>query len=398
MRRATVLALAIAAVGLGSAYGYLVLASSHGGSLLADQLSVGRSHRCAITSSGSARCWGSDRYGELGDGGVIRDDGSSDYPVQVMGLNEGVTDISVSPMSHSCAVHKGGAKCWGSNSYGQLGDGTRTDRSAPVQVVGLESNVVSVAAGEIHSCALTTAGSVLCWGNDHEHQAGSDPTLGIKSVRPVGVPGLSAGIVSIKAGHSHTCALTSTGVVGCWGNNRFGQLGDGTRENRITPVRVAELFEPVESLSVWGGTTCAVTAQGGAYCWGNNSSGQIGDGTTISALVPTPVIGLQADVASISVGGMHTCAVTKAGASRCWGGNEYGEFGNGTRAGSFIPVPTRSTGVVQIVSGGFYGCGLFRREIFVENAVHPVYGDVAHCWGGVDDRPVSLMPVEVTTR
>lgn len=162
---------------------------------------------------------------------------------------------------------------------GQLGDGTRgTNRLAPVDVYGLASGIVAMSAGEDHTCALTLGGAVKCWGNNYWGQFG-DGTSGFPTFRPtpVDVVGLASGVVAISAGANHSCALTSGGAVRCWGNNYSGQLGDGTRETyRLTPTDVLGLASGVGALS--GGTwhTCALTVSGAVKCWGSNVAGQLG--------------------------------------------------------------------------------------------------------------------------
>ncbi|MBK9232333.1 MAG: hypothetical protein IPO15_16155 [Anaerolineae bacterium] len=134
---------------------------------------------------------------------------------------------------HTCAVTAdGGVKCWGVNDRGQLGDGTTEQRGAPVDVSGLMSGVVAVSAGRGHTCALTTAGGVKCWGSNEFGQLGDG--TGAAQLTPVDVVGLTAGVTAISAGGEHTCALTTAGGPKCWGNNIHGQLGDGTTEERLT--------------------------------------------------------------------------------------------------------------------------------------------------------------------
>jgi alpha-tubulin suppressor-like RCC1 family protein len=188
------------------------------------------------------------------------------------------TSISVG-FSHTCAVTAaGGVECWGSNEYGRLGDGTMTRSAVPVDVSGLQSGVTAVSAGYNHTCALTSAGGVECWGNNSHGQLG-DGTME-ESASPVPVSGLQSGVTAISAGASDTCALTSAGGVECWGSNGFGQLGDGTTEASATPVPVLGLQSGVAAVSAGAGLTCARTVAGAVECWGDNEYGQLGDGTT----------------------------------------------------------------------------------------------------------------------
>ena len=300
-------------------------------------IGTGIFHTCALTTAGGVKCWGSNAFGQLGDGTTTE----RATPVDVVGLTSGVADISAGSR-HTCALTAaGGIKCWGYNFYSQLGDGTSgfgNDRTTPVDVVGLESGVSAVALGDLHSCALTTAGSVKCWGYNATGQLGNGTTSFSQTV-PVDAVGLTSGIAAISAGARHTCALTTVGGVQCWGANQFGQLGDGTTSLRTTPVAVVGLGGGVAAVAAGAVHTCALTTAGAVKCWGDNDVGQLGDGTTADRSAPADVSGLSDGVAAIAVGGVHfeaipaitghTCAATTAGAVKCWGGNSVGQLGNG---------------------------------------------------------------------
>ncbi|MCI0859947.1 MAG: RCC1 repeat-containing protein, partial [Chloroflexi bacterium] len=171
--------------------------------------------------------------------------------------------------AHTCAITAaGGVTCWGSNADGQLGDGTSLDRISPVNVTGLTSSMTSLTAGSSHTCGLTEAGAVKCWGKNFDGQIGDGGTTGRRS--PVNVVGLTSGAISVGAGSNHTCAVTATGGVRCWGNNSDGQLGDGTTTDRRAPVDVVGLAEGVISVAVGTNYSCAVTVTGSIQCWGVN--------------------------------------------------------------------------------------------------------------------------------
>ncbi len=202
----------------------------------AAKLAAGSAHTCALTKFGGARCWGADDNGQLGDGGTNSD---KQTPVAVVGLSSGVKTIAAA-RKHTCAVTMlGGAWCWGDDAYGQLGDGgTNSDKPTPVAVVGLSSGVKAIAVGGEHTCALTTAGAVKCWGSDFNGQVGDGGSNSVTPT-PVAVSGLPLGVKEIAAGGKHTCALTPIGAVRSWGSDSDGQLGDGgTNTDKPTPVYV----------------------------------------------------------------------------------------------------------------------------------------------------------------
>jgi alpha-tubulin suppressor-like RCC1 family protein len=221
---------------------------------------------------------------------------------------------------HTCALTTtGGLKCWGENWDGQVGDGTTTNRSTPVDVTGLTSGVAAVSAGGSHTCALTTGGGLKCWGDNAYGQLGDGTTTDRWS--PVDVTGLTSGVAAVAGAANHTCALTTAGGLKCWGYNYEGQLGDGTTTDRWTPVDVTGLTSGVAALAARDYHTCALTIAGGLKCWGRNDDGQLGDGTTTDRWSPVDVTGLTSGVAAVAAGGWHTCALTTAGGLKCWGEN-----------------------------------------------------------------------------
>ncbi|GAG37363.1 unnamed protein product, partial [marine sediment metagenome] len=230
--------------------------------------------------SSGIKAWGDNDFGQLG-GGDTTDQFTS---VLASEFTSGVVMVAGGD-GHSCVLmDTGGVKCWGKNNFGQLGDGTTTSSTTSVDVSGL-SNITAISLGDNHSCALTDGGGVKCWGHGGNSQLGDG--LVSSSSTPVDVSGLTSGVVAISAGHYRTCALTTSGGVKCWGNNSFGELGDGTRTNRSTPVDVCDVGESAPCGSYLDGVidvgagynhTCALTSSGGAKCWGGNNAGQLGDG------------------------------------------------------------------------------------------------------------------------
>ena len=323
-------------------------------------VSAGTFHTCALTTEGGVMCWGANGNGQLGDGSSVERRTS---PVNVAGLANGVVAVSAGEL-HTCALTGSGrVKCWGENGNGQLGDGTTTDRSTPVDAVGLAEGVVAISTGTIHTCALTTSGGVRCWGrmllgplSVQERALGTGMARDIKTAEQV--EDLTTGVIAVSSGTLHTCALSTSGGVKCWGYNREGQLGDGTKTDSGTPVDVSGLSRGVVSISAGWKHTCAVTSDATVKCWGWNNGGQIGDGTVTDRTTPTAVEGLTEGAKAVSTGRMHTCALTASGAVKCWGFNGVGQLGNGKTLPSSAPVDVEglSGEVTSITAGLSHNC------------------------------------------
>lgn len=296
------------------------------------QITSGYYHNCALTTLGGVKCWGGNEDGQLGHGGFE----DNPTPIEVTGLTSGVISISANGY-HSCAVtSSGGVQCWGDNVAGQLGDGTTIKRDYPVDVVGLEGRVVSVAAGEYFTCALTDNGGVQCWGTNYDGQLGNGTET--DSLTPVPVIGLPDPVRQLSAGGLHTCAITITNEVFCWGWNEYGQLGNNSNTSSSTPVKVESLSNHAQSISTGIAHSCALLSGGEVMCWGINSIGQLGTGTKDDSSVPVAVIGLEEEVVAIGSGCLTTCAALNLGGAKCWGGNPYGNLGDGTDMPSLTPV------------------------------------------------------------
>jgi alpha-tubulin suppressor-like RCC1 family protein len=301
-------------------------------------------HGCAVIDTGVVKCWGGNDFGRLGDGTTI--DRTS--PVDVVGLGGPAVYVATGA-AHSCALIAGGAvKCWGANNHGELGDGTFSNSMTPVNVSGLASDVFWIAAGEDHTCAVLVGGAVKCWGRNQSGQLGDGTTTNRNT--PVNVSGLASDVLWVAAGWAHTCALRlrdslpTGGSITCWGDNSFGQLGDGTTTNRSTPADVAGLASDAVWVALGRNHTCAVIDTTGVQCWGRNHGGQLGDGTTTDRSTPSGVCadpGCSSplyDVGMVVAGERHTCAVTYAPGMKCWGDNSAGQLGDGTTTGRTTPV------------------------------------------------------------
>jgi alpha-tubulin suppressor-like RCC1 family protein len=327
-------------------------------------LAASNGHTCALISGGAVTCWGLNTYGQLGDNTTT----AHLTPANVSGLTSGVTQITAS-VQYSCALTSGGGvKCWGGNASGQLGDNSTTTRLTPVNVSGLTSGVIQIAAGGQHTCALTSGGGVKCWGDNSYGQLGDNSTT--TRLTPVNVAGLTTGVAKIVAGNYHTCALTAGGGVKCWGGNSYGQVGDNSTTTRLTPVDVSGLASGVTQITTMAYHNCALGSGGGVKCWGDNASGELGDNSTTNRLTPGDVSGLTSGATLISAGNYHTCALTSGGGVKCWGSDDYGQLGDNGTTTQLTPVDVSglASGMSQIIAGGIHTCGV-------------TSGGGAKCWG-----------------
>lgn len=269
---------------------------------------------------------------------------------------------------HTCAVLGNGAvKCWGRNDVGQLGNRSNVSRSYPVQVAGLTAGVIGISAGRTHTCAVTISGAAKCWGDNQSGQLGNGSN--IDSNRPVAVRGLNNGVASISAGSDHTCAVLIAGGVKCWGAGGYGRLGDGSNASSNVPLNVVDLGTQVKSIAAGGFHTCALLVDGVVKCWGWSVNGQLGNGSTFDVDGPVTVIDLDEAVA-ISTGSLHTCALTTAGELKCWGSNGQKQLGRSRIQQSASPLVVSGLGddITTISSSGSSSCAMSSAGI-------------AKCWG-----------------
>jgi alpha-tubulin suppressor-like RCC1 family protein len=253
--------------------------------------------------------------------------------------------------AHTCGLALTGvAFCWGSNIAGHLGFVTQTTSVDTAGFVGTNQLFKRLAAGGLHNCALNVADQAYCWGFNDQGQLGDGTTTTIfpdtGAAAPAWVRPVSGGLAfdSITAGYKHTCALTAAGAAYCWGDNTYGQLGDGSTSRSLVPVAVAG-GQTFVTLSAGFYHTCGIVTTGEAYCWGRNTpnavqesvGGQLGDGTTTDRPLPTLVSG-GLTFQSISAGEVSTCGVTGSSLAYCWGDNEYGQAGTGSTASVLVPT------------------------------------------------------------
>lgn len=372
------------------------------------QVSVGY-NSCAVTDASQAWCWGIDgNTGQLGNGTSL----DSPVPSAVAGgLSFGTV---TSGSGHGCALTTDGtAYCWGYNWAGALGAGMMTpasgcwpDDPACLTTVPLRVDTdlrFSAIDTDEHTCALTSAGTAYCWGSNVFGQLGVGSKDGPEhcathmiegdgcSPRPVAVAG-GRTFTAVDVGYNHSCALSAAGAAFCWGWNHSGVLGDGTslQQEHPGPVQVAGGLS-FTAISAGGFHNCGLTADGSAYCWGTNASGQLGVGTTTGpefcthplnpkyvdgycSNTPVPVAG-GLHFSAIGAGYYHTCGITTAGATYCWGDNLYGQLGvDFTIPNSAVPILVRGGLTFTTLSVGVsHNCGI-------------TSGRVLYCWGSVPVR------------
>jgi alpha-tubulin suppressor-like RCC1 family protein len=314
----------------------------------ATAIASGYTHTCALRIEGTVACWGNNAAGQLGDGTAT----DSLTPVAVTDIT-GAVSVAAGE-SHTCAVRSDATvACWGGNDYWQLGNGTNTNSLIPKQVSGI-TDAVSVAAGKLHTCVVRSGGTVSCWGRNFSGQLGNGLS-NTNAPTPVQVTGITDAI-AVAAGESHTCAVRSNGTVSCWGYNGDGQLGNGTTTSSSTPVEVSGITDAT-GVAAGPSHTCATHTDGTVSCWGYNSYGQLGNGTTTTSSTPVAVTGITNAVA-ITVGTYHTCATRTDGRVSCWGYNGAGQLGNGsnaTRVTTAVEV-TGTTDAVTIAAGNYDTC------------------------------------------
>ena len=315
-----------------------------GGSAVA--IAAGREHTCAVTSTGAVRCWGYGYYGQLGYGNTTTI-GDDETPASAGNVPLSATAVAITAgWYHTCALlSTGDVRCWGYGYYGQLGYGNLHsigDDETPASNVPLGAKAAAITAGSNHTCALLTTGDVRCWGHDSYGQLGYGNTHNIgddETPASAGNIPLGAKATAIAAGGDHTCALLTTRDVRCWGDGSYGQLGYGNTNSigdTETPASAGNVPLGAKAVAVaaGGSHTCAVLTTGTVKCWGENSTGQlgyahtrrIGDDETPASAGDVPLGGT---ALAVTAGDSHTCAVLTTGDLRCWGFGGNGRLGYG---------------------------------------------------------------------
>jgi alpha-tubulin suppressor-like RCC1 family protein len=332
--------------------------------VIAEQVRAGANHNCALRVSDQVVCWGDNSSGQLGDSTTT----SSVTPVSA-GLPIDVAAIATSSSaSHSCALlDDGTVACWGANESGQLGDGSTTDQSIPVGVAGI-GNVTAIATGATHTCALLGDSTVRCWGSDRFGQLGDDNT--IDQPFPVAVKTLN-NVIAIAAGDNITCALLVAGVVQCWGDNSLGQLGDdptATVTSRGLPGAAVTGLTGAVAIAAGPSHACAVALQtpngpaaSSVFCWGDGFSVPLDNRVraTVNAAGPLFTVPQLSNITGITAGNGFVCALISVGALRCLGNNSSGQLGDGTTASTlFAPTQPPLGNLISVTAGANHTCTL----------------------------------------
>jgi len=354
-------------------------------------VTTGWYHSCALMSDGTARCWGSECNGILGNG--ISDATCTNIydgyypptnklmqmqPVAVSGISDAIAIASGSGGFSTCVItasHQ--VKCWGDDNDGQLGDGlTLTFSSTPVATQGI-NNAVAISVGKFFSCAVLTDTTVQCWGSNSGRGSLGDGTTNDSAVPVTVVVSNNSPLtnaVSVSAGRSHACAVLKDKSVWCWGKGDKGQLGNGDTTVDPSAVAIQSKFTDAKTMGAGVDITCVLTSAGGISCVGDNESGELGNGTsTDSATAVTPQ-GLNTSITSLDVGAYHNCAVGtdsagNTGSMQCWGWNQYGQLGIGNSTDSATPAGIKNpTGIVNVAASTWHTCAI-------------TSGNAIYCWG-----------------
>jgi alpha-tubulin suppressor-like RCC1 family protein len=331
----------------------------------ATQVTTGDGHACALLDDGSVQCWGRNDHGQLGRGSEESVDAT---PKPVKGI-KAVTQIAAQGDT-TCALLTGGhVACFGYNQGGQLGNQSTNDSLFPVPVGVV--NVTQIAVGGSHACGLLVGGSIDCWGNDGVGQFGNGSTTNTPSA-PTPVSSIS-GAVEVTAGSAHTCAILLDRTASCWGANNDRQLGIGDissiNSQSLLPQPVLDLAG-VTQIAAGFNHTCAIDAVDTLSCWGSNQRGELANQWLDYALSPmTPPVFGTGRWSNLAIGNSSSCGVMN-GVAECWGDNTFGQLGDGTKRSHDQPLAVMTTGpVAQVAVNTYFSCALL-----MDGSVE--------CWGG----------------
>jgi alpha-tubulin suppressor-like RCC1 family protein len=347
------------------------------GELLVAAVAVGASNMCVELPGRTAACCGYDAEGQDGIGSTM----TVSTPTAVSGLT-GVTAIAASGLTSCAILSDTSVRCWGNNYEGELGVGNLTNlqSTTPAAVSGL-TGAVALAMGGNHTCALLSGGGVECWGENTYGQLGNGTTTGPDTSMggepcnptPTPVPNLPMA-TAVVAGNGHACALLANATVSCWGENASGQLGNGSMGASVASPAAVPGLTGVTALAAGGAHTCAVLSGGTVECWGEGSSGELGNGMMSASATPVVVstlTGVTAISSSPALQGQTTCALLAGGAVSCWGLNNGYQLGNGTTMNAASPQAVPGiTGATAISAGANGSCALLADGTL-------------RCWGNV---------------
>jgi alpha-tubulin suppressor-like RCC1 family protein len=404
------------AEGIGASASTLVLARLFvSGTAVVSTFDTGDDLSCGIITLGHGYCWGLNNHGQLGavaDSVCFQSTEASTSATDTtktaalpcsLSPKALVTSLEFSAVSagdsSACGISLSGqALCWGKGTHGEIGNGSVGNRATPV-VVAAGLNFSAISVGGAHACALTTTNAAYCWGSDSTGQLGDLRQINSTTPIPVVLNGGPATFAGISAGYRHSCGVGADGAGWCWGDNSFGQLGDGTQSSSQAPVQVAGGLS-FKAISAGGDHSCGITTSGAAFCWGSNAAGQLGTGS-VGDISATPVAvsgGLTFSRISASTGTVtttppdslgvshrykqgsgHTCALTTAGAIYCWGDDGDLQLGRGPFSGGANGVgltPAQVIGgqlpstvtFVSVSTGSRHSCGVGSDG-------------AAYCWG-----------------
>ena len=287
-------------------------------------------HTCAILDDNFLKCWGKNEAGQLGDGSTT----DRHVPVTInLGMSRTVKVVSTGD-HHTCAIlDDDSLKCWGKNGYGQLGDGSAINQHTPVSInLGTGRTAKAITLGRVFTCAILDDDSLKCWGNNSAGELGTGETSSFNTPPADSINlGVARTAKAVSAGDKHVCAILDDDSLKCWGDNQYGQLGDGSTTDNRAPVAInLGAGRTAKAISLGGDHTCAILDDDSLKCWGKNGSGRLGDGSITNRNAPVAInLGTNKSVKMVAMGIWHTCAMLNDDTVKCWGGNYYGSLGAG---------------------------------------------------------------------